>query len=125
MPCHTLNFHSVGCATNLSRPELSNELEVFCVIDVHLSSLIVLKLRMVHQFLWQFLSTETPNALNLKVRHFIQDAHSRKRMFPEEIKPMQETTQQVLSLVQDCSFFAVLVVMEEPELVAFWVKLLF
>lgn len=46
-------------------------------------------------------------------------------MLPKVVKSLQEATHQVLSLVKDCTFFSVLVIVEEPELVAFWIVLLF
>jgi hypothetical protein len=46
-------------------------------------------------------------------------------MLPEMVKSLQEATHQVLSLVEDCTFFSILVIVEEPELIAFWIVLLF
>ena len=41
------------------------------------------------------------------------------------VESLQKSTHQVLSLVEDCSFFPILVIVEEPELVALWIILLF
>ena len=41
------------------------------------------------------------------------------------VESLQKSTHQVLSLVKDCTLFSILVIMEEPELVALWIVLLF
>lgn len=124
MPGDTLNFHSSGFLSLFPAPEFSDQLEVFLVVDVHLPVLVVLELWMLVHFLRYFFASETPDALNLKRRFISEDATSCECVFSEMIESLQESFHQVLSLVKDLSFVAVLLVLQEPETVSFCIELL-
>ena len=74
--------------------------------------------------LWDFCASEAPDTFNLEIWLFVEDAHLRQAVLSEVIKPLQESLHQVLGLVEDLTFTPVFVVMEEPEGVSIWVKLL-
>ena len=124
VPGYALDLHAVRSASHFSRPELSDQLEVLGVVDVQLPRLVVLELGVVNHLEWQLFAAEAPDALYLEIRLNIQDALPCETMLSEVIESLQEPTHQVLCLVEHSAFFAELVVMEEPELVAFRIELL-
>lgn len=125
MPHDRLNGSAVGLRfADFCTPEFSDELEIFLVVEVHLACLVVLVLWMVNHFCWDFLSSEAPDALNVKFWLVSDDAHSCESVLSEVVESLEEALHQVFSLVEDLTFVSVLVVVEEPERVAFWVVLL-
>ena len=79
---------AVGFATNLSRPELSDQLEVFFIVEVHLALLVVLELWVINHLLWDLLASEAPDTLNVTVGDIIDDAHSRETMLSEVVESL-------------------------------------
>ena len=65
MPPGGLDEHAVCRAAVLCRPELSDELEVLRIVDVHLAVVVVFELLVIELFLWDLLASEAPDSLNL------------------------------------------------------------
>jgi len=71
VPDDGLNLHLVGFLSNFCTPELSDQLEVFGIVEIHFTMVVVLELRMLMQFLRNFFASKAPDTLDLKVWFFV------------------------------------------------------
>ena len=91
MPGDRLDLHAVSLLSFFSRPEFLDELEVFGVVEVHLSVVVVLELRVLVHLSWDLLASEAPHALDFEIWNFVEDANSGKAVLSEVIKSLKET----------------------------------
>ena len=79
---------------------------------------------MVDELLRNDLSTDEEDALDLKIGNLVQHAELAEGVLPEVVHSLKETFKKVLELIVDGTFLAELLVMQEPESVAFKIDLL-
>lgn len=118
MPSEGLTWHSINFISINSTEELSDEFVVSWDVSwVHSSGLVVLNLWMLlGESIWQLSWTSAkPDSLNLKVWLFSEDAVSGEGVFGGVLSSVQEAGYEVVSNMEDLSFLAVLLIVEEPE----------
>jgi len=96
-----LHFLSIDDVTGFGTPEISNELPVSFVVNIQFSDLVIFKLRVFLHFLWDSLSSEEPDSLDLKVGFFSQDCVHGEGVLSEVVESLEEAIQQVGSLIEN------------------------
>ena len=91
MPGDGLNLHAVSSSSLFGRPKLFDEFKVLWIVEVHLSVVVVLELRVLVHLSWDLLASEAPHALDFEIWNFVEDANSGKAVLSEVIKSLKET----------------------------------
>ena len=116
-------FTSLSLAL-LGTPMLSNQLLILWIIEVHLAWSTVLKLWVINGLLWQHSASEAENTPDVEVWLSTNHVELTKGMLSEVVESLEESSEQVLKLVQNLSLATELLVAHIPEGVALRVELL-
>jgi len=110
-----LNLLSVNNVSNFGSPEIRNELLISFILNIEFSDGVIFELWVVLHFLWDSLSSEEPDSFDFEVWFFSEHAVHGEGVLPEVVNSLEETVQEVGSLIDNLSFSLILFVVDEVD----------